>query len=274
VLVALFGGVLAAGAVPRRPAFLIAAATALGLAGIAVTFDRAAYLALCGAAAVVAVCAAPRARRALVPVLAALLLLAALHGGVRGRFLTAFSVTSNSDRAFIWSRAVEMLRDHPLQGVGFANYSKAGARYYDRADPSFPMRTWAHNQPLSTLVETGPLGLAALVWVFAAAAAALLRRLRSGDRLAPGGLAALAAVAIIAQVHDVFYDTKVMYALWLALGIALSPRTSFEDADEPVEAEVERDPQRQHDEQRRHQQIRQEHAPPLENAAQRREQLE
>ena len=85
----------------------------------------------------VAVCAAPRARRALVPVLAALVLLAALHGGVRGRFLTAFSVTSNADRTFIWARAVEMLRDHPLQGVGFANYSKAAAAYYDRLAAQF-----------------------------------------------------------------------------------------------------------------------------------------
>ena len=274
VLVALFGGVLAAGAVPRRPAFLIAAATALGLAGIAVTFDRAAYLAFCAAALVIAYGAAPRARRALVPVLVALVLLAALHGGVRGRFLTAFSVASNSDRAFIWARAVEMLRDHPLQGVGFANYSKAAAAYYDRVDPSFPMRTWAHNQPFSTLVETGPLGLAALVWIFAAAAAALVRRLRSGNRLAPGGLAALAALAVIAQVHDVFYDTKVMYALWLALGLTLSPRASLEDADEPVEAEIERDAQRNHDQQRRHQQIRQEHAPALEEAEHPGEQLQ
>ena len=274
LLVAFFGGALASGGLPRRLVFIVAAATALGLAGIAVTFDRAAYLALCAAAAVIAACVAPRARRAFLPALAALLLLAALHGGVRSRFLTAFSFTSNSDRAFIWSRALEMIRDHPLRGVGFANYSKACVEYYDRVDPSFPMRTWAHNLELSTLVETGPLGLAAMLWILSAAALALVRRLRAGEPLAPGGLAALAALVVIAQAHDVFYDTKVMYAFWLGLGIALSPRASFEDADEPVEAQVERDAQGKQDEQSGHQQIRHPGAPALEKSAHGREELE
>jgi hypothetical protein len=46
--------------------------------------------------------------------------------------------------------------------------------------------------------------------------------LRSRDRLATGALAALAAFLTITQTHDLFYDTKVMYALWFALGTALS----------------------------------------------------
>jgi len=218
--------VLAAGAVPPRRVWIVASATALGLAGVAVTFDRAAYLALCAAALVIGLLAAPRVRRAFLPAMAALVLLAALHGGVRARFLSAFSLETNSDRAFIWSRALEIIRDHPLLGVGFANYSRAGARYYDRVDPGFPMRTWAHNTELSILAETGPLGLAALLWVFAAAARALLARVRAREPIALGALAALTALLVVGQAHDVLYDTKVMYALWLALGLSLSPGTS------------------------------------------------
>ena len=96
--------------------------------------------------------------------------------------------------------------------------------YYDRVDPSFYMRTWAHNTELSMLAETGPLGLLALLWLAVATAVALWRRVRAGDGLAVGGAAAAAALAVIAQAHDVFYDTKVMYALWLALAISLAPR--------------------------------------------------
>jgi hypothetical protein len=33
----------------------------------------------------------------------------------------------------------------------------------------------------------------------------------------------LVAIGVIAQVHDLLYDTKVMYALWLALAAALAP---------------------------------------------------
>jgi single-stranded DNA-specific DHH superfamily exonuclease len=86
------------------------------------------------------------------------------------------------------------------------------------------MRTWAHNSELSLLAETGPLGLLAGALVAAAALAALARRLREDPHgLALGGLGALVAIGVIAQVHDLLYDTKVMYALWLALAAALAP---------------------------------------------------
>ncbi len=89
------------------------------------------------------------------------------------------------------------------------------------------MRTWAHNSALSLLAETGPLGLSAGAAVALAALAALVRRLRRDPHgLALGGLAASVAFLGIAQAHDVFYDTKVMYALWLALGVALIPEAA------------------------------------------------
>ena len=82
------------------------------------------------------------------------------------------------------------------------------------------MRTWAHNLELSTLAETGPLGLLALFWLLIAAARMVLR---SASPFAIGALAALAAWFTMAQVHDVLYDTKVTYALWFSLALAWSP---------------------------------------------------
>jgi O-antigen ligase len=224
VLVSLLAGALAVGAIPRARIWIVAGAGLLGLCAIALTFDRGAYLGLCAAAAAIAAFAGPRARKGLAVALAAALLLAALHPGVRGRFATAFSARSNGDRVFIWSRAGEIIRDHPLFGVGFANYPRICDRYYDRVDPNFPMRTWAHNLELSTLAEMGPLGVAALLWLLAAAGIALVRRARARQPLlALGGLAAAAALFAIAQAHDVIYDTKVMFPLWFCLGLALSP---------------------------------------------------
>jgi hypothetical protein len=86
------------------------------------------------------------------------------------------------------------------------------------------MRTWAHNAPLSLLAETGPLGLLALLWAAFRAVRALFGSLRAGEPIALGALAATVALAVIAQAHDVFYDTKVMYALWLGIGLALPAR--------------------------------------------------
>ena len=60
-------GLLAMRTFPRRQALLVAAAGLLGLAAVAVTFDRAAWLGLCAAAAVIALLAAPQARKAVIP---------------------------------------------------------------------------------------------------------------------------------------------------------------------------------------------------------------
>jgi len=217
LVLALLGGTLAADVLSRPGRILATAASIAGLAAVAVTFDRGAYLALGVAAAVIVF---RSGRRPLALALAAIAGLLALHPAVRGRLGSAFSAVANADRLFIWSRSVEIIRDHPLRGIGFANYPLVCGRYYDRVDPHFFMRTWAHNLELSTLAETGPLGLLALLWLLIAAARMVVR---SASPFALGALAALAAWFTMAQVHDVLYDTKVMYALWFSLALAWSP---------------------------------------------------
>ena len=210
LLVALIAGGLVSGAVRSR---LLWAVVALALCAVAVTFDRGAWFGLAAAGLLIAVLSR---RRILIAGLIAIGLLAALNPGVRGRFQSSFSQSGNSDRLFIWSRAREIIRDHPLRGIGFGNYPRVCGGYYDRVDKTFPMRTWAHNLELSTLAETGPVGLVALLWVLAAAALMLWRQ-RS-----VGGLAALAAFVAISQAHDLLYDNKVMYALWLSIALGAS----------------------------------------------------
>ena len=217
VLISLFAGALASGAVQGRARMAVATACAIGLAAVALTFDRGAWLALGIAAAVILL---RTRRRAWTIASAAVVALAALHPGIRARFTSAFSAAANEDRVFIWARALEIIRDHPLHGIGFANYPLVCGIYYDRVDPTFFMRTWAHNLELSTLAETGPLGLLALFWLLAASARMVLR---SASPFALGALAALAAWFTLAQVHDVLYDTKVMYALWFSLALAAPP---------------------------------------------------
>jgi O-antigen ligase len=217
LVLATLAGALASGVGPAGFQIALAAMSLVGLAAVAVTFDRAAYLALAVAALVLVV---RSGRRRLAVALASVAALAALHPAVRARLSTAFSASANPDRFFIWARALEIIRDHPLHGVGFANYPLVLGPYYDRVDPHFFMRTWAHNLELSTLAEMGPVGLAALFWLLFAAARLALR---STSPFALGALAALAAWLTIAQFHDVLYDTKVMYALWFSLALMTSP---------------------------------------------------
>jgi O-antigen ligase len=233
VLCALLLGACAAGALKGRARIFALGASLLGLAAVTLTFDRAAYLGLIAAVAtlLIALPGDPRKARkrrlSFALGLALTLVAAGALPGVRARFASGFDLRGNSDRVFLWSRAREIVRDHPLSGVGFGNYPRVCGAYYDRVDPAFPMRTWAHNSPLSLLAETGPLGLFAGGAVALAALAALLRRLRRDPHgLALGGLGALVTLFAIAQAHDVLYDTKVMYALWLALGVALFPEAA------------------------------------------------
>jgi O-antigen ligase len=222
LLSTLIAGGLVSGAVRSK---WLRAVVALALAAVAVTFDRGAYLGLAAASLVIVLLAAtssnaPRMRgRLLIGGLALVALLAALNPGVRGRFQSSFSTSGNGDRVFIWARAKEIIRDHPLRGIGFGNYPRVCGEYYDRVDKTFPMRTWAHNLELSTLAETGPLGLLAIFWLLGSAALLLWRK-RS-----IGGLAALTAFVAIAQAHDLLYDNKVMYALWLSVALGASARS-------------------------------------------------
>ena len=227
VFLSLFAGVLIARATRGGLRWLLAAATGIGLVALVLTLDRAAWLGLIAAATALLITVLVRGgpRRAagalvtLLPAAAALLAWAP----ARERLWSALSVEANRDRVFLWSRALEIIRDHPLTGVGFGNYHNVCGRYYDRVDAAFPMRTWAHNSLLSLLAETGPLGLACALWVAVAIARALLARLREGGPYALGGLAAACGLFVAGQVHDVIYDTKVMYPLWLALALALGP---------------------------------------------------
>lgn len=221
VIASLLGGAIAGGAVRGRWLWPSLFALALSLAAIFVSFNRAAWLGLLAAAAVLALFAgrsSSRVRAAVLAGVVAAIAAGVLNPVVRARFQSGFDMNTNRDRVFIWGRAAEIVRDHPLLGVGFGNYRRALGPYYDRVDPSFPMRTWAHNTPLSVLAEMGPPGLLALAWIAVAAALAL----RRGGALALGAAAAGVAIAVIAQVHDVLYDTKVMYPVWFALALGLA----------------------------------------------------
>lgn len=236
VLCALFAvalGLLASGSLAGRGRTLLIALAVLLLAGIAATFSRSSYLgAAVAGGAVVLAAAAVRPRLALGLGLALLLVGGAavsLWPGMTRRLASAVDLERNAERVFIWERAAEMIQDHPVFGVGFGNYPEAARAYYQKADPEFVMRTWAHNAELTALVEGGPLLLLAMCWVFAAALAAVMRRLRIAKAgslehgLALGALGALAMAAVAAQFHDLLYDGEAVFALSFALGIGLSP---------------------------------------------------
>jgi O-antigen ligase len=140
-------------------------------------------------------------------------------GPVRARMASSLSVGQNTDRVFIWARAREVIADHPVWGVGFGAYPEVAAPYYDRADPTFPMRTWAHDTFLSMLAEVGPLGVALYLWLWLSVGLAAWPALKCRDPQALGLAAGVLGVHVAGLFHDVLYDGEVAFALFLAGGL-------------------------------------------------------
>jgi O-antigen ligase len=209
----------------------LSAALAIEAAGIWSTFARAAWFALAAVGAAGLSTAGwlgdrARALRWLAVLGGALALLFALSPGTRARARAGLSFSANDDRLFIWARAAQVTLDHPVLGVGFGSYHLVLGPYYDRFNPQFPMRTWAHDMPLSMLCETGPLGLFALLWLLVDGLALALKALRRPEGapqwrgLALGGALATLAFAVVSAFHDALYDGQVGYNLFFSLALA------------------------------------------------------
>jgi O-antigen ligase len=138
------------------------------------------------------------------------------------RLASIFATASYADRGFIWARALEMRRAHPLFGIGFGNYPRVCGAYYDAVDATFPMRTHAHNQWLSILVETGPLGLALFCALWTSVVFLVWQTRKSAHF--PAAVAILTCAFVLMLVHDPLQHSATALALSAALGIALAQR--------------------------------------------------
>lgn len=148
----------------------------------------------------------------------------------RLRAASALDAVANNDRRFIWARAFEIVQDFGATGVGFGGYGLMHAAYYDPVDPTFAMRSQAHNLLLTFLVEMGPLGVLMLLGL----AVVVLREAAcrgdegSGDQaLARAAGVALVALFGISMFHDPLYQAIEAHAFFVPVALlAAIPRRS------------------------------------------------
>jgi O-antigen ligase len=202
---------------------------ALVLIGMAIlhTYTRGALVAL-GVGGLACLPLAPRRLQlaALAAVVCGLLTVTTIPS-VRERAHSIGLGEASTERSLVWSRAAEILADHPL-GIGLGNYPAVVGRYYDEVEPSFAVRTYPHNMALAALCETGPLGLAGYAIAYGALLLACIRTLRrraiDGRRRAAAGAGLYATVAIltVGLTHDVLYHNAVALAFAALVGVVLT----------------------------------------------------
>ena len=158
------------------------------------------------------------------PVLAALAF-AVAPGQIQQRaqsFLNSNDPASR-DRKVMWKIGADMVRDHPLLGVGPVliepNYQAYRQKYPDAVNATNPH---LHNVPIQIAAVRGIPALLVWLWFIAVAARDLWRQLRRGQAptIAGAGLAAIVAMLAAGMFEYNFGDSEF---LMLFLGLITLP---------------------------------------------------
>lgn len=203
----------------------------LGIAGlaaatVALSLTRGALLGIFAGLLALLVVARPKLLPAL-PV-AAVVFYLALPGTVRDRVRSMADVNDDSarDRLARWQAGAQMVKDHPLAGVGpgrvkelYPSYAVPGAIYFDSGH--------LHNNVVMVAAETGVPSALAYLWLVGAFVWGAVRLARSRS---PGSTAARAALAAVAGLFVVglfdynFGDVEVLRATLVLMALPFGIR--------------------------------------------------
>jgi len=122
-------------------------------------------------------------------------------------------------RLDLWQSSIEMLRDHPLLGVGLDNFVYVYQQSYLRegaaAEPSL---SHPHNWILNFWLSLGLLGLVAFVWLLVR----FWREARPRHRrwMVAGALGAMADMLVHGFIDNSYFLVDLAFVFWLCLAVA------------------------------------------------------
>lgn len=143
---------------------------------------------------------------------------------ILGRVGTATSGTT-IERIALWQQATDLIRAHPLTGIGIAAYPSV-ARYappHSILAPG-PFEPHAHNLFLQVALDTGLAGLAGYLLVLFSAVRSVWGAHERGivSPLALAVLAALGVAVVHGQVDSIFWGNKGTVILWVVIALAVA----------------------------------------------------
>jgi O-antigen ligase len=157
---------------------------------------------------------------------AAMLLLVGLmlsNPGWRARLVQGVDNLAGGERASAMRAGLELVRAHPLLGVGFGNHQRLAFATAERTHVTEYLATDSHNVLLTVWAETGLLGVVLWLTMHATWLRAALRRARAGSPWALGGLLSWLGFQALGLVHYLPYHTGVHLSFALVWGLALAP---------------------------------------------------
>lgn len=214
----------------------------LGLVTVFLTESRGGLIALAVGLVVVLLVAGPvRARAVALTLVAAALAVGyfALAASTESRDRIAdITEQGSSGRTDQWAIAVEIFRDHPVLGVGLANFSDVSGTYTAGSfnlvlvEQLLRARPVVHNTYLEVAAELGGLALVITLLVCLGSVAVAVRALRrTAGRVEPAveqALRALIPATVALLVAYFFLSGLYEKQLWLLLGLLLGAATVAE----------------------------------------------
>jgi hypothetical protein len=199
---------------------------------VAIVFStaRGAWIAVVAASAVLLVLAGVARRpRVLAAAVVAAGLAFAVAPDLRSHALHMLDLDgANAGRVAIYRANLDIVREHPVFGLGFGRYQRAARPYY-AAHPAADRRSHAHSNPLQIAAEAGLVGLTAFGLLFAAVLlrgwTAVVRACGADEWSAAAGTwTALVAFLVGGLTQYSFGDNEVALAMWFALAMLMRLR--------------------------------------------------
>ena len=211
----------------RKPLWL--AVTLLSTIALLLTFTRSVWLGWGAAVFALLMLTRTQIRYYALPVL--LLFVTFLPLSLFGRLISVFDMrqSSNFDRIRMLQAGVEMIRDHPVLGVGPANV-KESYSIYRKQDAPRPRPPHLHNNVVQLWAERGILGLAAYITLLALFLRQCARAWRTRRMWAEIGVAVTVSLAVAGLFEFNFGDTEVFYLMLNLMALV----AAWTDSNEPV----------------------------------------
>lgn len=197
----------------------VGAAAVLMITAVGLSFSRGAYFGLIAGAIFFAIIFFKRTGmlgKAFVAAAAIFVLIFIFNSNIiTQRLATSFNLKegSNAERYKNWVQAAEIIRDHPLGGVGLGNYARA-------VDPTAADRSsiYAHNLFLDIAAETGVLN--AIIFLFLILIS-IWRNIKNNNMISLGLASGLVAFFVHSIFDTALYSPQVLtvFLIIIALGL-------------------------------------------------------